>query len=105
MKFLGFPFFIFLLHSLLAMMEELIVYPFEFQAKWKRSTYNSIESIESYINMITTYNSILTKKECAIFKKTEILKCKKAIVNKDKSKKDGKLEISCHHYTCVCMWI
>ena len=58
------------------------------QEKEKSFLYNPIESVESYINMLTSYDSL--KKgylTCATIKESEI-----STTNKNKYQKDGKVE-------------
>ena len=63
--------------------------------KEKYFLYKPIESVESYINVLTSCDSLLTKNGYMmgiILKEAEILKCKKAITNEEKTQKNGKME-------------
>ena len=84
------------LQHLWAVMKELLVCPSKLQSrKVDYLLYNPIKSVESYIKMFTSYDSLLTKKYLAgiILKETKILKCNEAIVNLKKSLKIVRLRI------------
>ena len=54
------------------------------------SLYNLIESVESYINMLTSYDSLFAKKCClswAVLKSLKIIDVKEAIANKEMTQK------------------
>ena len=58
------------------------------QKKQRYFLYNSFDSLESYINMPTSYDSLLAK---GAYLMVAILK--EAIANKEKFQKDGKVDI------------
>ena len=64
--------------------------------KEKYFLYSPIKSVESYSNMLTSYNLLLAKKAYlagTTLKETGNLECKEAIANKEKSQTDSKVEI------------
>ena len=66
------------------------------QEKAKCFLYNPIASAKRYINVLTSFDLLLTKKGCqvgAILKEIEILEHKEAIANKEKYQKDGRVGI------------
>ena len=70
------------------------------EEKEKYFLYDPIKSIESYINICSNHDLLLAKEgylSGTILNEKEIIKCKEAIANKEKSKKNGKMEIQKLH--------
>ena len=65
------------------------------QEKYKGFLYNNIELVTSYIKIITSFDSPLTKKHPmgTILKESVIIEVNEAITNEEKIQKDGKVEI------------
>ena len=79
----------FLLPCLYAVMKGLLVYQSKSLTTRKKKCFlcNHIKSVESYINILTSHDSLLVKMYLmgAILKETEILESKEVIANKEKS--------------------
>ena len=64
--------------------------------KKKYFLHSLIESVDSYVKIVTSYDKYFAKKGYlmgAIHKKTEILNCETAILDEDMALKNGKVEI------------